>query len=480
MILQNHQPQAVLKHFEAISQIPRGSGNEQAVSDYINDFAKNLGLKTVQDNMHNLIIYKGATPGYESHPPVILQAHTDMVCEKNADVTHDFLTDPLKLYVDGDFIKAQGTTLGADNGIAVAMYMALLEAEDVQHPPLEIVLTVEEETGMGGAQNLDYSLLKGRRMVNLDSTKDTEFTMGCAAGSMVEYMLETIWRHVEPEWDVFKITVKGLTGGHSGDDIEKERGNAIVILGEILGTLYAHTPIAVASINGGMKVNAIPREATATIAVMTKDVDMALGLLEKCRANFAVQYRVSDKNLDISWEEGHAYKVMDPMRGEDLIASLSLLPNGVQHMSTEIAGLVNASCNIGVIETNADGVKISAMPRGAARFYNEQMEVQIGLLSKLTTADVTFIQRSPAWDYNPDSALLKAAQACYAPVFGKAAEVSAIHAGLECGLFADKLPGLDIISFGPTNIDLHTPEERLSIASTAKTWAFLQTLLKAL
>jgi len=478
MTLANLQPQAVLTHFEAISQIPRGSGNEKAVSDYIKNFAQNLGYKAVQDNWHNLIIYKPASPGYENKPAVLLQAHLDMVCEKNADTTHDFLTDPLDLYVEGDFIKARGTTLGADNGLGTAMCMAVLADKTLAHPALEIVLTSEEETGMAGAYNLDATLLSGTRMLNLDNSRGLEIIMGCAAGTTVEFIIPAKWEAPAPGTSVIEIAVKGLTGGHSGGDIHKGRGNSLRILGLTLAALMEETSVKIANISGGMKLNAIPREATASITFQSQDESAVLAALERCRQNFAEQYRAVDSKLQISWEVSAADKVM--ANSNNLVRALVLMPNGVQHMSTELDGLVNASCNLGVAETLEDCVKLQAFPRGAARFYNEQMEHQITALAELIGAQVTFMQRSPAWPYNPNSELLKIAQSCYTPVHGHEAEITAIHAGLECGIFAEKLPGLDIISFGPTNIDLHTPDERLSISSAQLHWEFMQKLLAAL
>jgi dipeptidase D len=481
MVLANYQPREVLKHFEAISEIPRGSGNEKAVSDFILQFARNLGCKVVQDKLSNLVIYKPASPGYEEKPAVILQAHLDMVCEKNADTVHDFLKDPIKLYVEGDFIKARGTTLGADNGLGVALCMAVLEDKNLTHPPIEIVLTVEEETGMAGAYNIDAALLSGTRMLNLDNSRGLEIIMGCAAGTTVEYIMSAKWEEVPADAAVFALNVKGLTGGHSGGDINKGRGNALRILGNILGALARQTDTRIAEINGGMKLNAIPREAYATITIPNSEIEKAFGIIEKCKTDFATQYRAADSGLEIFYTETNAEKVLTGDCVKNLIASLMLFPNGVLHMSTEIEGFVNASCNLGVVETLPECIKIYAMPRGAAKFYNEQTEGQISLLAKLTDAEVTFMQRSPAWPYNPNSKLMKLAQLCYEPVFGHKAEITAVHAGLECGLFAEKLPQeLDIISFGPTNIDLHTPDERLSISSTVKSWAFLKELLKAL
>jgi len=465
-----------LKHFEEISKIPRGSGNEKAVSDYVKDFATNLNCKVIQDKLNNLIIYKPASLGYEDKPPIILQAHLDMVNEKNAGTEHDFLTDPLKLYTDGDWLKAQGTTLGADNGIAVAYCMALLEDNALQHPPLEIVLTVEEESGMAGAQNIDATLLNGKRMINLDNSKDYQFIMGCAAGTTAEYVLPAQWEELPADADVYTITVNGLIGGHSGDDIEKERGNAIRILGQVLAAIKSDVKIA--AISGGMKVNAIPREATATIVLPSgSDINHTF---EKYKNDFAIKYRATDAGLNISLSKTTAGKCLSSETSRKLIASLVLLPNGVLAVSKEIDDLVNASCNLGVVETLEDSIKISLMPRGMSKFYNEHTETQIANLAVLTGANATFIGRSPAWPYNPNSELLKTAVACYPPIFGQPAKVTAIHAGLECGLFAEKISDLDIISFGPTIHDLHTPDERLSISSTEKMWELLKSLLAAL
>lgn len=472
-------PREVFGHFEAISRIPRGSGNEKAVSDFVANFAKSLGLKVVQDEIFNLIIYKAATAGYENKPAVILQAHLDMVCEKNAGTEFDFMTDALDLYIDGDFVKARGTTLGADNGLGVAVCMALLEASDIAHPPLEVVLTVEEETGMTGVQKLDTSLLEGTRMLNLDHGKGHEIIMGCAAGTMVEFALPVQFEDISSDMKVFSLTINGLVGGHSGDDIEKERGNALRLMGHVLAALHQEIDIQLVSVTGGMKLNAIPREAVAVFAVGVQDVQKVEGVLGACRENFAVQFRATDAGLCVMCEADSANYVLTAESTSRLIAVLTLIPNGVISTSMELPGLVNASCNLGVVTTGNDCVNIALMPRGAARFYNEQTERQIAQLANVTGATVTFTQRSPAWPYNPDSALLEVARTCHGSIFGET-KVNAIHAGLECGLLLEKMPELDIIAIGPTNIDLHTPDERLSISSTAKFWEFMKKLLAAL
>ena len=474
MILSKCEPKQVFHHFEAISQIPRGSGNEKAVSDYIAAFAKELGLKYVQDASHNLVIYKDGTPGYENSEPVILQGHLDMVCEKNAGTVHDFLKDPIKLYVDGDYVKARGTTLGADNGIAVAYCMALLEADNLSHPPLEVMLTSDEEAGMTGAMNLDADLLKGRRMVNLDSGKVGLFTAGSAAATTAEYTLPAEWETPKGAVEAYTVTVKGLHGGHSGGDITKERGNANRILGIILDALQKAGEIRIAHVSGGMKVNAIPREAKAVITIKPTDKANLQDAFDKCAATLAMFFRVADPGLEIAFEPASPIKkVMSNESGKKLVASLLLLPWGVQAMSKDIEDLVAASCNIGVLETLGDAVKISCMSRGASDEHTQHTEVKISTLAELTGAETQFVHRSPAWAFNPDSDILKKFVSYYEKLNGVAPTVTAIHGGLECGIFADKLPGLDIVAMGPDMYDLHTPEERLSISSAEVIWKFL-------
>jgi dipeptidase D len=467
----------VIEYFKEISKIPRGSGNEKAVSCYIADFARERGAKVIQDDWNNLIISKPASLNGKGKPPVILQAHLDMVCEKNAETKHDFMRDPIDLYEDGDYIKARGTTLGADNGIGIAMCMAVLDG-GYEHPPLEILLTTEEETGMDGAKNLDISLLKGRRIINLDSSDDTTFTMGCAAGTTAEFVIPA--ERTSSECGICEIYVKGLKGGHSGGDIEKERGNALKILAFLLSGLGE---VKIIEISGGMKVNAIPREAYGKIAFSASTEEIT-SLLETARKNFAEQFRVSEPDLKIEYTftKSRNTECFTPLCSRKIISSLLLIPTGVLSMSLEIEGLPNASNNIGVAETTDKHVKISCMPRGAAEFYTKQIESQISALADLVGAEVNFTQRSPAWQYNPESPLLRTAMKVYKNVLGSEASATAVHGGLECGVFIEKFAdkNLDIISFGPNAYDYHTPSERVSLSSIGRTWEFLQALLKEL
>jgi len=487
MILSNYEPKRVLHHFETISQIPRGSGNEKAVSDYIANFAKGLGLDCVQDARNNLIITKPGTQGYENNDPIILQGHLDMVCEKNAGTVHDFTKDPIKLYVDGDFIKAKGTTLGADNGIAVALCMALLESGDLSHPPLEVVLTTDEETGMSGAYNLDASTLKGRKMINLDAGRQGGFTAGSAAGITAEYELPAMWEPLGTRTQAYTVTVKGLVGGHSGGDITKERGNAIRILGILLNAMDEVADIRITSIEGGMKVNAIPREANAVIVVDPANEAKLQEAFDKCKPMLKEFFRVADPGLDVALLPVSATaseaEMTNPQRvvgNKALIPSLLLMPSGVQCMSRDIDGLVAASCNMGVLEVCDDMIKISCMPRGASDEHAILVEKKIDALAKLAGANARFIQRSPAWAFNPESKILKMVVAHYEAKHNHKPEITAIHGGLECGLFIEKIKGLDIVAFGPNMYDLHTPDERLSISSTKWMWGFLCEVLAKL
>ena len=478
MVFKGLEPIKVLGYFFQLNQIPRGSSKEKAVSDFVAEFARGLSLDIMQDSYNNLIIKKPATPGYENKEPIMLQAHLDMVWEMNAGTAHDFETDPINMYIDGDLIKAQGTTLGADNGIGVAYCMAIL-SECKAHPPLEIVLTTEEESGMNGAQKLDVSGIKARRMLNLDSTDDKMFIMGCAAGTTIDYILPVGRETPGDDCAGLTIAVKGLTGGHSGADIHRERGNALCILGGLLAAVNEQAEIKIASVSGGMKINAIPREASAEIVVSSARLAEAETALASCKADLLEKYKTTEHGLLVEWESTmHSGKVMPRSCTDKLIASLLLMPAGVLAMSVELPGLVNSSNNPGFIETHPDFVKIGAMARGGHRLYTRQIEAQINALACVTGASVKFTGRSPAWPYDPNSALHKQAVEAYKSVFGTEPKTSAIHAGLECGLFAEKIPGIDIVAFGPETHDLHTPDERVSIPSIKRVWEFLLKLLE--
>jgi len=374
---------------------------------------------------------------------------------------------------------ADGTTLGADNGIAIAYCMALLEATDIPHPPLEIVLTSDEEAGMTGAMNLDGSLLKGRRMINMDSGSVGVgcFTAGSAAALTAEYEIFVHWETPNPDFESYQLTVKGLTGGHSGGDIDKERGNALHILGVILNQLAGYPDIGdigFADVSGGMKVNAIPREAQATVVFNSENKETLIKTYEEYSSMLKRFYRVTDPNLEISFQPVKPpERIYDNACLNSLSRLLLLLPCGVQMMSREIDGLVAASCNIGVFETYDDCLNITCMARGASKEHATYIEDKLFTLAGVARADVHFVDRSPAWAYNPDSEIIKLFASYYKEVSGKEPKITAMHGGLECGIFAEKLPGLDIVALGPLMHDLHTPQERLSISSTDEIWKLL-------
>jgi len=444
-----------------------------------------LGYKVVQDALMNVIVYKPASPGYEDKPAVLLQGHLDMVCEKNVGTVHDFEKDPLDLYVDGDYLKARGTTLGADNATAIALCMALLEDKTAKHPALEMVFTVEEETGMAGAEGLDASLFSATRMLNLDSSDEGIITIGCAAGVTVEYVLPATREAASQGYNTYTLSVKGLQGGHSGGDINKGRANALVLLGCVLAALDKGCDLRVGNVNGGMKLNAIPREATAEILLPPEQADKMAACIAECQRAFAEMYKTTEPGLAITCEAFNLSAAL-PMSiltkevSDKLIASLLLLPNGVQAMGQDMPDVVAASCNVGVVTTTSEAITIQCFPRGATADFLKGMEQQIRTLAERTEAQTHFIQRSPAWAFDTESALLATAVEVFEAQYGYKPKVTAIHAGLECGILAEKLPGLEIISLGPQTDDLHTPDERLNIASLGRVSEYLNRLLAAL
>jgi dipeptidase D len=474
------EPASVFRFFEALSQIPRGSGNEKAVSDYVKRFALEKKLEVVQDEYHNLIIKKPASPGYENHEAVILQAHLDMVCEKNTGTEHDFETDPIELVLVGDILRANNTTLGADNGIAVAVYMALLDGAFV-HPPLEVVLTADEEAGMSGAEKIDLSSLKGRRMINLDSSEEGIFFAGCAGGIKAAYRLPHEWEESGAYTAAYRLTVKGLQGGHSGGEINRERGNSIRILGRLLYDLLKKTDARIACVQGGMKLNAIPREAEAVVAVRPSDAETVKSIVACFAEEVSDEYRVADPGLTVIVNETDGAKcVLSRDCGHAIVQSLLLLPNGVAAMSLDTPGLVETSCNIGVVEQNEHITSVHIMPRSLVSSRLSMIRHQIQSAADATGAKVYFSNRYEPWAYNPQSALRETAVGVFRGLYDKAPQVTAVHAGLECGIFGGKIPGLDMISFGPDIWELHTPHEHLSASSVKRVWEYLLALLKSL
>lgn len=477
-VLENIEPKEVLKYFEDISKIPRASKEEKQISDYLLNFAKTLNLEVVQDENLNIYMRKKATPGYENGKTVILQGHMDMVCEKNEGTIHDFKKDPLKLRVIDGKIYATDTTLGADNGIAVAYIMALMASKDIPHPEIEALITVDEETSMNGAKTFDPSFFRGKYLINIDSTYDSKLLVSCSGGLRASVTKKV--NHEEIQGEIVTIKVRGLKGGHSGIDINKERGNANKILGRILINIEKnYTNINIVSLSGGAKDNAIPREADCQIAVDSSDVDniiLAVKSVEEvikkeleCEEEFNVIVSKNDKPL-----KNNMITVKD---SKDLIDLMYLIPNGVKTQSIAIKDLVITSNNFGVIEYDGDTVIFKNAIRSSIDSAKYNVVREIDILSRAFRAVTKESASYPGWEYDKNSEIREIAQRVYKKMFNDEMEVYAIHAGVECGLIKEKLPHLDMVSFGPIIKDNHTPGEWVSIGSTKKVWEFLKAIL---
>lgn len=479
MEFQTSPANRVFYYFQKICKIPHGSGNTKAISDFCVEFAKNKGLFYQQDDWNNVIIVRPAGKGYEDHEPVIFQGHLDMVCEKEPDVNIDFEKEGLRLYEENGYLKARGTTLGADDGIAIAYGLALLEKEDLCCPRLEVVFTADEETGMDGAAGIDLSLLQGRRLLNLDSEEEGIFLCGCAGGmrSHITFPVSRIKRR----GILISLEISGLSGGHSGSEIDKEHGNAIVLLGRLLSEMAVSCNIGMESLDGGLKDNAIPRSAAAKILVASKDVSDVLTSIQRTEHTFRNEYAVPDPELHISAsvsrEETTAW-IFDPSNQMRILQFLYTMPNGVQHMSTDIKGLVETSLNAGIMKTCKDRWELSFSVRSSVSSRKRLLADKLRTLTEALGGSCLEDGAYPAWEYKKQSPLREELCAVYEELFQKSPRVEVMHAGLECGLFMEKLPNLDCVSFGPQIDDIHTPKERLEIASAERIWTFLLTFLQ--
>lgn len=477
--LQNIKCKNVFKHFYNISQIPRGSGNEKAISDYLVNFAKGLGLEVIQDKVNNVIIKKPASKGYENAQTVIIQGHMDMVCEKNNETNHDFLTEPLKLEIKGDDLYAKGTTLGADDGIAVAYAMALLEDKDAVHPKLEVLLTTDEETGMTGALALEKDNIEGRLLINIDTEEEGYLLVSCAGGIRTKSTIKVEKEKVCDE-EVYKIKVFGLKGGHSGCDIHLGRGNSNKIIGRILKNLMGKIDFRLIKINGGSKDNAIPREAEAVIAIKSEDEVLLNEFITKFEQILQRELQGSDPTVKVSLEKSsseYKYKMTKDITAK-VINLLYLYINGVNTMSTTINNLTESSSNLGIVSTNDSEVEFHSAVRSSVPSLKDELVQKIKTITEIVDADFESNFGYPGWEYNPNSKLREICKDVYKKVTGNDAKVYAIHAGVECGLFQEKFGDIDMISFGPDIKDAHTPNEHLSISSTDRIWKFLLEVLK--
>ena len=474
-VLDQLEPKNVFRFFEEMCAIPHGSYNTKAVSDWCVAFAKARGLEHYQDEMNNVILIKEASAGYEEAEPVILQGHLDMVCEKAPGCEKDMAREGLDLAVEGDYIYAEGTTLGGDDGIAVAMALAALDDDSLPHPRLEVILTTEEEVGMDGAMALDVSPIRGRKMLNLDSEAEGIFTVSCAGGSMAACGLPVA--RAPFGGDILRVQVEGLTGGHSGAEIHKGRANASMLLGRLLLAMAAETELRLVSADGGLKDNAIPVAAEAVVAAA--DGRKAKAAAERMAACFQVEYRRSDPMLTVTAEEtAAAWLPMDAASTERTLCLLACAPNGVQTMSQDIHGLVQTSLNLGILKTEENAVTASFCIRSSVDSEKEMLKDRLACLLAQLGGRVSFSGEYPGWAYRPDSPLRELMTEVYREQYGREPKVEAIHAGLECGLLAGKLPGLDCVSIGPDIADIHTPREHMSIASVQRVWALLLEVLK--
>lgn len=476
--LENCEPKRVFYYFEELCKIPHGSGNTKQISDYLADFAKEQGLEYVQDEMNNIVIYKPATPGYENAPTVIIQGHMDMVCERRPDVEHDFTKDPLNISVKDGYVTANGTTLGGDDGIAVAYGLALLESKEIAHPSLEVLITVDEEIGLLGAVGLDCSVLKGRRLINLDSEAEGSLWISCAGG--LSGISRIPVKRVEAEGQKVKIKICGLMGGHSGAEIDKKRANANVLMGRFLYTLQKTAAYEIISMAGGQKDNAITRECTAEL--LAEDAEAVKLCAEKVQKGLREEYTGSDEGITIEVTEQGSSKemVLHPTSREKVLFFLMEVPFGIQKMSGSIEGLVETSTNIGIMKLEEESFMGTSSVRSSVGAASDALSDKICYLTEFLGGTYTVQGAYPAWEYRKDSPLRDKMVEVYQDMYGQKPNVVAIHAGLECGLFYKKIDGLDCVSLGPNMKDIHTSEEVLDIASTERVWNYLVKVLEYL
>lgn len=462
--------------FEELSKIPRGSGNEKEISDHIYEYAKENGLEAYQDKMNNLIIKKPAHPSMKDRPGVILQGHLDMVNVKEENCDHDFDKDPIKLIYTEDLITADGTSLGADNGIAVAMTLALLTDKDAVHPNITALFTVDEESGMGGAANLDPTHVEGEIMINIDSEEEGIFLGSCAGG--VRNIVTQPVERIDARFDkTYKIKVSNLLGGHSGSEIHTGRANAIKLLGRMLQSFKENFDFELVSLDGGEKMNAIPNRAEAIIR--TNEESKLKELVKALNATYSKEYGMVEKNITINVTDSDSgLKSMTDKSRNHVIALLRLIPYGPQTMSQAIPGLVESSTNIGVLTTDGNSVLFESAIRSSVQTLKHEIAKRIQEAAALTGADFKLVSEYPAWEFKEDSHIREIFKTSYKKLFNKDAKIDAIHAGLECGLLTEKLGNIDMISMGPNMYEVHSPNERLEIQSTIRTWELLNDVLR--
>ena len=475
------QPEKLFHFFEEISAIPRGSGNEKGISDYLVAFARERGLWVHQDEAWNVIIKKAGSPGAEDREPVMLQGHLDMVCEKLAGVEHDFTKEGLKLSVKDGVLTAKGTTLGADNGVAVALMLMVLDDEDIVHPPVECVFTTEEEVGLNGAVALDKSLLRARTMINMDSEEEGVGTVSCAGGLRIECARPV--RRETAEGTLVRIEIDGLKGGHSGMDIDKERQNANRLMARVIWQLMKQTDGKLVDFTGGNKDNAIPRECRASmIYADSEEARKAEELAGALADTLAAEITTYEENFvcRVEKEEGMSAEALPAEDAKAFVTAMYLAPNVVQSRNMHMDGFVVSSVNMGVVRTEEERLVMVFSPRSSVASLQEEMKARLGLLAETFGFSSSYSGEYPGWSYKEDSRIREVFRESYQELFGKEMKMEAIHAGLECGLFSDALPGLDAIAVGPTLNHVHTPEENLPLDSFERFYKLLKDVLRRL
>ena len=473
-ILKGLKPEKVFYYFEEISSIPRGSGHTDKIREYCEKFASDRNLRYISDDSNNIIIFKNGSAGREKEEPVIIQGHTDIVWEKDENCTIDFETDGLELFTDGDYVGAKGTTLGGDDGIAVAMCLALLDSDEYSHPPLEILFTSDEEIGMIGAEALDVSTLKGKRMINADSEAEGNLWVSCAGGARADINFEPVF--IDEKNNVFRITVSGLHGGHSGAEIHNGYLNANQVMGRVLGELYKNITFNIIDINGGKMDNAITRESICVISTSENDIS---AYINEIYAVISSECKKTDPDIVISvCDHDTDMRTMDSDSSVKIIDLLNTLPGGVIAWSKEIDGLVQTSLNLGILSHSDNRVSFSFSVRSSKDNEKDALLNRLKEIAEDFDCNINVYGEYPAWEYKEESQLRDTMSEIYKDMFGKDMVVTAIHAGLECGLFCGKIKGLDCVSFGPDMHDIHTPSERLSISSTERMWNYLLRVLE--
>ena len=477
-VLSELEPKNVFSFFEDICNIPHPSYKEEKISNYLVEFAKARNLEYYQDSLYNVIIIKEASKGYEDVAPIILQGHMDMVCEKTSESTHDFKNDGLELYVEDGFLKAKDTTLGGDDGVAVAMALALLDSREIPHPPIEAVFTVDEELGMEGAEAIDLTVLKGKKLINLDSEEEKTLTVGCAGGVRYQGLIP-----VEKETasgDEIKITIQGLLGGHSGEEIHRQRGNANKMMARLLYHIAEEKSYRLSEIYGGSKDNVIAMEAHASLVAAPEDTEQILAMIRNMEDVWNAEFMGEEPGLTVKTEtEKNADTVVfSKDTTQKVVGYLKASPNGLKEYSRKVAGATETSLNLGVVSMKENGVEAAFLIRSAVDSRKQQVLEEVDAVTKAFGGTGTISSAYQAWQYKPKSELRPVMIEAYKEIYGKEPEICIIHGGLECGIFLGKRPDLDCVSCGPDVLDIHSYNERLDIASTQRSWEFLKLVLK--